>query len=258
MYIKRISLILLYFFIISSIYPASRPHKVHHKARPTRNWFSPLLASNKSIIIESGFSTERIIEENSITQNTLFNTTLVSLNFSDKFDIHLQADYAKVNTDGVGITGLNPLIIGSELSVLDGKGILPQTSLLVDLTLPYPGKKEFVPKNIAPSVYLLMQNDLPNNFSLTYNIGFEFDGTSTHPTTFASVGMGYDVSKKWGVFVEDFNYFNKEYDALNQFESGVNYTVNKKFQLTFSTKVNLFDFKNYYGLYAGIIYQIPL
>lgn len=65
----------------------------------------------------------------------------------------------RVKTDHQIINGLKPLTTGTKLNITKGSGLLPCTSFMFNLTLPGTGLKKFRLDHLAPTAYMLIQND---------------------------------------------------------------------------------------------------
>jgi hypothetical protein len=139
----------------------------------------PSIIEPKCFQVETGFSFEKNKLEIPFQENILYNSTLLRYGINKNSEIRLQTDYARYKTDSVDITGFIPLTIGTQLIVSEEKGIIPKISILLNFTLPFFGEKNFRPKKLSPSIYLLLQNDILDKLNVCYNIGIEYDGETT-------------------------------------------------------------------------------
>ena len=222
----------------------------------------PGMATPPSIVqpeifqIETGYAFEKITGENIFQETTLFNTSLLRYGINKNSEIRMQTDYAQVKTHQSKITGFDPLIVGTKLLITEGKSVLPQTSFMFNLTLPYIGNKNFRPDNIVPSAYLLFQNDITEKLNVCYNAGLEYDGETTIPSTFTAVCFGYSFSDKFGGFIENYDWFSNAAGPLNYVDLGCTYMAGKNFQIDVSGNMNLRDFKNYFMINFGVSWRI--
>jgi len=217
----------------------------------------PSIVGAKSIQFESGFSFEKITSGNTVQENILYNTTLVRYGINKYAEIRLQTDYAQEKTDSTNLIGLNPLTLGTKILVAKGNKILPFTSLFVNLTLPWVGNKNFRPGNLAPSFYLLMQNNITDKLNLCYNIGIQYDGFTSIASKFAAICLGYNFTEKLSGFLENYNWFSRNTDGANFIDGGFAYLVSKNLQLDLSGNLNLRDFRNYYMTNFGVSWRLP-
>jgi len=216
----------------------------------------PSVLQPKFFQIESGYSFEKIMDENIFQENILYNSTLLRYGINKKLEIRLQADYAQMKTDSLNIKGFNPLIVGTKILISESKGILPETSFLFNLTLPYFGDRNFRPKNLAPSYYFLMQNDITKKLNVCYNIGLEYDGESRIPAEFAAICFGYNITEKISISAENYNWFSNSAKPENFVDIGIAYIIKKNLQLDISGNMNLRSIEKYYMISFGVSWRI--
>jgi len=217
----------------------------------------PSISQPREIQIETGFSYEKIRYENNFQETILYNSTLLRYGITKNSEIRIQTDFAQVKTDSSNITGFNPLTIGTKLLLMEEKGILPQTSFLFNLTLPWIGEKQFRPGNLAPSIYLLMQNDLTKKINVCYNIGIEYDGESPVPAEFAAICFGYGITGKLNGFIENYNWFSNRSKPENFIDLGFAYLIGKNLQIDLSANISIQDIEKYIMINSGVSWRIP-
>jgi hypothetical protein len=206
--------------------------------------------------IETGFSYENNNRDNILQEIFLYNTSLLRYGINKNSEIRIQTDYAQVKTESANTGGLNPLTIGTKLLISEGKKLIPQTSFLFNLTLPYFGKKDFRPENLTPSFYLLMQNDITEKLNLCYNIGLEYDGATATPAQFAAICSGYSITDKFSIFIENYNWFSASTKPENFIDAGLAYLKRNNIQFDLSGNMNLQDIEKYYMLNIGVSWRI--
>jgi len=206
--------------------------------------------------IESGFSYEKIKTENTLQENTLYNSSLFRYGITKSAEVRLQADYTRAKTDSTNIMGFNPIILGTKLLISEGKGIIPKTAFMFNLTLPFWGKKDFKPQNLAPSAYLLMQNDITDKLNICYNIGLEYDGQNAAPADFLAVCLGYNFTDKLGASLESYGWFYNNTKPDYYADLALAFMLTKNFQFDISESVSLKDFKNYSMLNFGVAWMM--
>jgi len=215
----------------------------------------PFIVLPKKFQIETGFLYEKNMEDNTLGETILYNSTLLRFGINKNAEIRLQTDFAKVKTDSLNITGFNPLTIGTKILISESKGAIPQTSFLFNLTLPWVGRKEFRPANPAPSLFLLFENDI-KKWNICYNFGLQFDGESPAPSEFAGLCIAYNFTDKLSFFIENYNWFCGKTKPENYMDIGCAYIIAKNIQLDLSGNMNLQDIKHYYMVSFGVSWRI--
>jgi hypothetical protein len=210
--------------------------------------------------IETGFLYEKSTVDNSTTKLFSYDQSLFRYGLLSFAELRLSGDFTKTKIGFAGtdtsFTGFGPINFGTKISILKGKGIIPATSLLVNVTLPKTGKKEYQTTNAAPSIYLLFQNSLTDKLSLGYNLGLEWDGVSDKPTTFYAVNLGYGITEKLSCYIENYGYL---ISGGNDFfvDGGFAYQLTDKLQLDLYGGIDTKGAKTDSQISAGISWLIP-
>ena len=133
----------------------------------------------------------------------------------------------------------SPLTVGTKIRIFENHGHndqlrwVPRTSVLVNLDLPVtPQMAKEMP--IGGSVDLLMENELTDWLSLSYDIGARWVEWAPAPDIFAALGFNIELANKVGMFVEAFGNFDP--DAIHE-ETGKRFThsdVNFNFGFTYA------------------------
>jgi hypothetical protein len=217
---------------------------------------SPFIVYPKHFQIESGSAYERASGNHTFQELILFNTLLARYGINKILEVRLQSDFAKVKTDSVSHMGFSLITAGAKLLVYKGKGIIPMTSLMVNLTFSFSEDEFFKPETPMPSFYLLMQNDITEKFNITYNFGMDFiDGFSV-PIEFAAICVEYDFTEHLITFIESYNWFATGALPKNFIDVGCAYLITRNIQLDLSASMSLQDFTNYYMINGGVVWRI--
>jgi hypothetical protein len=218
---------------------------------------SPFLVCPKHFQIETGSAYERASGSHTIQELILFNTFLARYGINKILEVRLQSDFAKVKTDSTSKMGFSLITAGAKLLIYRGKGIIPMTSLMVDLTFPFSDDEFFKPESPMPSFYLLMQNDITEKINISYNFGMDFiDGYSV-PIEFAAICFEYDFTQNLITFIESYNWFASGALPKNFIDVGGAYLITKNIQLDMSVSMSMQDFTNYFMINGGVSWRIP-
>jgi hypothetical protein len=219
----------------------------------------PAILGTRSFQIEDGFQHENTTDGITQYENYLFSSLLVRYGISKHFEVRIQTDYAENkerSTSTSSITGLNPVTIGSKIKLVRQQKILPNISLLLNVTFPYVGKKEFLPYNPAPSFYILMSNDITQKLNVCYNYGMIWDGSSSSPTHFSALSLGANLDSRWSTFIEGYGFSNQSTKPAYYIDAGFAYLITGHLQIDLSAAGSLNSFTNYYMLNTGIAWKI--
>jgi hypothetical protein len=207
--------------------------------------------------IETGFCTERIIKDRIFQSTITYNTTLLRYGINNNAEIRLQTDYLGHKEDNINISGFNPLTIGTKLLINDTGEIIPKTSFLFNLTIPYCGSDYFRPSHFAPSFYLLLNNDLSQDINICYNLGMEFNGEDAEPDYLVTICLGYNITDNLNFMLESYSYFSDNLKPEYYFDTGFAYLLKKNLQIDISSGINAASLKQYFMFSCGLSWRLP-
>ena len=147
------------------------------------------------------------------------------------------------------------LSLGTKINCFEGRGAIPDVSVLADFSLPYTASRGFESEWLTPSLYLLFENPVNDWFSIGYNVGAEWDGIMPAPTTFAALCLGFSVAENLGCFVESYNYFHKLGNAYCM-DLGLNWQVSRRVQLDVAANMDLTNPSQCWAISCGVAWQI--
>ena len=202
---------------------------------------------------ETGIGLEHSSMESPSTTTWTINTSLFRFGISDYAELRMQADglYTKCGDDSYG--GLANVSIGSKLHLFDGWKLLPEMSLLANLIIPGGKDSNYLPENIGGQLGLLFQNSIGSKFCLGYEADLIW-GDEEKPTTFWGVCLGYQVSDKFNLMIEEYNYNNVHTNCW--MEIGAALMLSKKLQFDIAADLNLQYPKRYINCSIGLAWLI--
>lgn len=185
------------------------------------------------------------------------NNSLFRFGLSDFAEFRLGVDYVRFMADETEnpVYGFLPVTFGAKLKVYEGEGWVPSVSLMTNLASSRIGSKEFLPSNLAPSLYLLVQHDWTDWLNVGHNIGAEWDGEQAKPTTFAAICFGASITDRLGCFVESYNYFSNEGNEY-AFDFGFTCMATSRLQFDVAANFNFQHPKEYYLISVGVVWMI--
>jgi hypothetical protein len=219
----------------------------------------PNILTYRSFQIEDGMQFEKYAKGSIDYENYLFSSLLLRYGIHKNIELRIQTDYAYSKVKEINastIYGLNPITIGSKIKFINQRKLLPNISILVNVTLPYFGKKEFRPNNLAPSLTLLMSNTISEKINVSYNYGISWDDNTSVPTHFSALSLAVNLSSKWSTFIEGYGFANQMSKPVYYIDTGVAYLINGYLQIDLSATGNLNPSTHYYSVNAGIAWKI--
>lgn len=130
------------------------------------------------------------------------------------------------NANQSGISYLSTRIKGN---VYEGEGLIPSVGAQFNLTYPFVSEAYKTDK-VAPKFTLVTGQSLTEKLGLTTNLGIAWNGIDNNTTKFYVVNLGYALSSKVGVFVENYGFIvDGELDT--KFDGGFDYLINNNLKL---------------------------
>ena len=132
-------------------------------------------------------------------------------------------------------TGLNPVRVGLKALIMKGEGIVPHTSAMLQVGIPFLASKKFTPPHAAPELRLLFENEVNDQFNVNYNAGVEWDGEDTRPSYIYSLSPQVTVHDRWQLFVELYGFAHQHESAETSADAGLGYFVNDNIKVDVNT-----------------------
>jgi len=183
---------------------------------------------------EIGFNKENLDDEN---YDLIHPTALLKYGLT-KFEFRLEAtiisSYQNIIPNPVWTRGLEPIKIGFKVALFEELKLLPKTSLIVHLGLPFVASKSFKADHLAPSFRFTMQNSLTENIALGYNLGAEWDGFTKSPVWLYTFAPGFNLGKKWYGYIEAFGFIRKNEMPQHSLDAGIAYYISNDVKIDLS------------------------
>jgi hypothetical protein len=153
----------------------------------------------------------------------------------------LSSNYLELIPNPETQLNFTPLEIGTRISLLEGEKFVPRTAFIFHLGLPFTASPKNTSQDIFSSYRFAFQNPITKAFSLSYNLGLEWDGYSKHPAWLYTFSPNFDLGEKWYYFLEVFGALKKDGPDEHTFDSGIAYYLNNNMKLDLSGGFRLND-----------------
>lgn len=152
-------------------------------------------------------------------------------------------------------TIINPVEIGSKIRFWEEKGLLPKTSLIVHVGLPFAASPKWGGDSVNYSFRFTCQSSINDNLAIGYNFGYERDALAK--SFFYTIAPGMDLGERWYAYVEAFGNIYQNYSEHN-LDGGIAYyfSPDTKMDLSAGFGLGSSELKSYVAL--GFSFRIPL
>ena len=213
----------------------------------------PFTVPKKHFQMETGFSYEKINGDDKTFGHP---SVLYKYGISENAELRLITEFTTEKTKGLHISGLQPVTVGFKVNIAKEKGILPTTSFIGHLTIPYLAIQKLKATYYAPAFRFTMQHTLSKKLSLGYNLGAEWDGETALPTFIYTLTTGYSVSDKVGAYIELYGFAPQKSKADHRFDCGLNYLLRTNILLDVSGGIGLTDNAPDYYFAIGFSFRL--
>jgi len=221
---------------------------------------APVLVPKGGLQVETGFVYERDRQDGVQKTNFTYNTTLIKYGVNDHFELRFISEFlgerSKIaETPVTHIQGFSPLALGVKIKLSDEKGFWPQAAFIGHINL-RTGSKDFNPNYTSADFRFTFAHTLSERFSLSYNLGAEWNGETPDAAFLYTLSLGYAATERVGVFVESYSFFPEKDKADNRFDCGLTYKFSPVVQWDVSGGVGLNRTAPDYFLSTGLSFRL--
>jgi hypothetical protein len=224
---------------------------------------SPYLMQKGYFQIETGAMYVDRDDSEKELQRIRLGTTLLRYGVFANFEIRITDSYEwmhvfmKEDLSDSTESGMGPVTAGFKVFVAEEKGIIPEMSILGNITFRHLGDEVFSPTYSYPSGKLLCRHSLTKNLSLGYNIGFGYSGENADGFFIYSGYLGYYITPKFWAFAEVYGNFDNGDTPSNRGDAGFSYRIRQNLQVDLSGGIAFDNNVNRYFGSVGLSWRIP-
>ncbi|MEQ1584335.1 MAG: transporter [Cyclobacteriaceae bacterium] len=212
---------------------------------------APFTVAPRTFQLETGFDYyKRTSGEIFFLPVTLFRTGL-----SKNTELRISVKNIQDKTSSQKLKGFSPLTVGIKTHIIEQRGWIPETDILVDLIFPL-GNSDLQPADLGHDVLLLFQNDLSPKTAINYNIGVIWDGFSDEELFTASFCFNYLPTDKVGLFIEYFDFLRSQGAKEHGIDGGFTFLLHRMIQADLSAGLSWVDGNQNHFVSSGISFRI--
>ncbi|MEM6843248.1 MAG: transporter [Bacteroidota bacterium] len=218
--------------------------------RPGQGTDAPTVLSPGRVQVELGFLYQ---EDPDASQRLfLYPNTLVRIGLVERVEFRVSADLFQEGTGQP--TFLSPIVLGTKVGLTKNKGLIPESALIVNVTMPREGPIEVWNPIATPELRLLMSHALSNRLALTTNLGivWENDPVSIrYPNHSYAASLDISVNDYVAAFTEFYGFWS-QLEQSHLFNMGGAILLLPDLQLDISGGVAFSDSAPDYFLSSGV------
>jgi hypothetical protein len=193
-------------------------------------------------------------------------TVLVRVGIAERFELRVEGAVERFETAISGtllpddetetISGLASPSIGMKVELLDENGMVPQMAFIADVTVPA-GDSALRSEFAAPAFRFTVAHTLNETFSLGYNLGAEWDGSSPAGAGVYTLTVGAGLGDVLGAYVELFGEVYPDAAPAHMADAGLTFLVAPNVQFDVSAGVGLTEPAADYFIAGGVSLRVP-
>ena len=216
---------------------------------------SVLLVPQGYLQVEASIGRET---ENASTSHAAVPGFLFRYGLREHFELRLASTFQSTASNGIRTSGFEPFAVGMKVSLLEGAGMIPQTSFLGHLTIPGAASTGFTTTYAAPSFRFAMENAVSDRISVGSNIGAQWDGMTAEPVFLYAFVSGISITENIGCFIEVYGFAPQRSAADHRFDAGATWKVTPDLMIDLSGGLGLTSNAPEHFVAAGFSYRMVL
>jgi hypothetical protein len=154
-------------------------------------------------------------------------------------------------------SGLSPVTIGTKIQLFTEKGSRPDAAFLFHLNIPFKKNDPFQPEYIGTDFRVAVAHTLSERFSLSYNLGGEWNGNTPEATGVYTLALGAGLDQRLSAFVELYGFLPQGSEPDHRFDGGLTYLIAKNIQADVSAGIGISEISPDIFIALGISVRLP-
>jgi Putative MetA-pathway of phenol degradation len=187
-------------------------------------------------------------------------TALVRVGVTDDLELRFTGEYVHdkyqlANIDYVdqGIAGISA---GAKIEIIEENGFIPSAAFIGHIALPV-GSPAFRPTHVAPDFRFAFSHSLGDGFTISSNLGGEWDGDGGSGAGIYTLALGFDLWEDWGGYIEAFGSMWGDSRPSHLLDGGVTILAAPNFQFDASFALPFTERGPDYYANVGLSWRLP-
>lgn len=220
---------------------------------------TPFLVPKGYFQMEHGFSIEDTDPDQAGFVYT-YPSSLWKYGVNDNFELRLITEYITRTAPEPDLNGFLPIAVGFKTKLAEQHGILPKISFLGHLTFPGIVTEDFEITYFAPDLRLAFSHGISDFFSVSYNVGAEWEGENAEPDFIYSLSTAFSLTNRLGLYIEGYGSTPQREDDTMELraDAGLTYLIGNDLLLDISAGKGITDEATEEYVAFGISYRFRL
>lgn len=181
---------------------------------------TPYLLQKGRFQIENGFAFRSFDKDNS---TVVVPSVLTKYGLTKKIELRLTTESQILKENKLKSFVVTPIIFGFKTKLFSEKGILPETAIIFQTTIPFSASKSIRNEVWSPEIIVMSQGNYSNFFGMNYNFGIKWDKINAHPYYTQKQTATLNFSSKFCTYHEFFSTFHNHFKGQTNINNGFMY-----------------------------------
>jgi hypothetical protein len=161
----------------------------------------------------------------------------------------------KSSTGKRKISGIEPVMAGAAIAVMDETKCLPEIGLSLQVAPPFAATKNYAATHWAPLLQCTMQKNYKRYFSISGSGGLFYDGFTTKPNWLYSIAPAYNINKQFSISADMFGFAARRALPMNNIDLDLACQLNKRLHIgvTAGKGISSRAHKDYIGINGSFV-----
>lgn len=215
---------------------------------------SAVAVSRGALQIETGFTFEKLVEDNAEAKNYSIAGTLLRYGVIENIELRLGSAYLITKTQN-SVSGLGDFLAGAKINFLKEDIQLFNFGILAHALLPL-GNSVFNPDKVEPEIIAAFSKSISDYFSASVNFGGSWNSIIDETFLIYSSAIGLAVNDDLSAFIEVYGNVFSSYKPIHNFDGGFTYLLSEDFQLDVSAGKGISGIDSFWFLAGGFSIRI--
>ena len=252
-YLKKIVISILILFACNTSY--SQYNETIRTGRPGEA-IGPFTVGARVFQLQAGFDYGEGSKNQYLLNQSYSAGSVFRMGLTETFELGAAFAYLNLaNVDGNSSSGISALSIRLRNNIYVGKGLIPSIGVQLNFGFPFVSE-DYKSEYVHPKITIMTAQRLGKRFGFTTNWGAFWNGNDAIPTAFYVLNLSFDLTDKWGLFVEHYARIT-EGNWNGYLNGGGSFLVNNDLQLDLYAGYGEYDKINLdWYISAGISWRV--
>ena len=201
---------------------------------------SPTVVPLHTLQIETGGAYKEFEDGPFKLTETVYNTTLLRYGLFKTMELRLGWDVLNADNGVTSETGLNPILMGAKIGIVEENGLLPEIGFLGHIYHSFAAAEAFETETTGTDFRFSFAHTLSEKSAIAYNLGMEWRDDNPEGAYVYTLSYGLSLTEKIGFYAELYGNLPESSSPNHLWDAGFTYLAKPliQFDATVGTGIN--------------------